>query len=175
MKKIIKYLSIVIITILVIMLLIFFINNKNSITEKMPVRILIIKSNSMYPILKIKDIIIIKKSNTYNVNDIITYNTENEVLITHRIVKSCEGGFITKGDNNNTEDLQKINFEEIEGKLVLVIPKLGKILSALENQIIFLVIILMILIICFFNIQKQEKRDNRREKKKIEEEKRSKN
>ena len=86
------------------MLLIFFINNKNSITEKMPVRILIIKSNSMYPILKIKDIIIIKKSNTYNVNDIITYNTENEVLITHRIVKSCEGGFITKGDNNNSED-----------------------------------------------------------------------
>lgn len=131
MKKIIKYLSIVIITILVIMLLIFFINNKNSITEKMPVRILIIKSNSMYPILKIKDIIIIKKSNTYNVNDIITYNTENEVLITHRIVKNCEGGFITKGDNNNSEDNELVKLENIKGKVILRINRNYQILIVL--------------------------------------------
>lgn len=131
MKKIIKYLSIVIITILVIMLLIFFINNKNSITEKMPVRILIIKSNSMYPILKIKDIIIIKKSNNYNVNDIITYNTENEVLITHRIVKNCEGGFITKGDNNNSEDNELVKLENIKGKVILRINRNYQILIVL--------------------------------------------
>ena len=89
------------------------------------------KTLTIYPILKIKDIIIIKKSNTYNVNDIITYNTENEVLITHRIVKSCEGGFITKGDNNNSEDNELVKLENIKGKVILRINRNYQILIVL--------------------------------------------
>lgn len=139
-----------------------------------------ITTNSMEPSICSGDVVIVRKVKEEKLQkgDVITF-WQGQELITHRIAEveeeSSDKKYVTKGDNNNTEDLQKINFEEIEGKVVLVIPKLGKILSALENQIIFLVIILMILIICFFNIQKQEKRDNRREKKKIEEEKRSKN
>lgn len=139
-----------------------------------------ITTNSMEPSICSGDVVIVRKVKEEKLQkgDVITF-WQGQELITHRIAEIEEESsgkkYATKGDNNNTEDLQKINFEEIEGKVVLVIPKLGKILSALENQIIFLVIILMILIICFFNIQKQEKRDNRREKKKIEEEKRSKN
>lgn len=139
-----------------------------------------ITTNSMEPSICSGDVVIVRKVKEEKLQkgDVITF-WQGQELITHRIAEveeeSSDKKYVTKGDNNNTEDLQKINFEEIEGKVVLVIPKLGKILSALENQIIFLLIILMILIICFFNIQKQEKRDNRREKKKIEEEKSRKN
>lgn len=131
MKKFIKDFKLVIIALLVIILFIFFINNKNSIIEKAPIRILVIKSNSMYPKLKINDIIIIKKSNNYNVKDIITYSTDNEVLITHRIVKSCEDGFITKGDNNNSEDNELVKLENIKGKVILRINRNYQILMVL--------------------------------------------
>ena len=134
LTKIEKFLyksCLVIIALLVIILFIFLINNKNSIIEKAPIRILVIKSNSMYPKLKINDIIIIKKSNNYNVKDIITYSTDNEVLITHRIVKSCEGGFITKGDNNNSEDNELVKLENIKGKVILRINRNYQILMVL--------------------------------------------
>lgn len=139
-----------------------------------------ITTNSMEPSICSGDVVIVRKIKEEKLQkgDVITF-WQGQEIITHRIAEIEEDldckKYVTKGDNNNIEDLPKINFEEIEGKVVLVIPKLGKIFSALENQIIFLVIILMILIIYFFNIHKQEKKDNRREKKKIEEEKRRKN
>lgn len=143
MKKFIKDFKLVIIALLVIILFIFFINNKNSIIEKAPIRILVIKSNSMYPKLKINDIIIIKKSNNYNVKDIITYSTDNEVLITHRIVKSCEGGFITKGDNNNSEDNELVKLENIKGKVILRINRNYQILMVL----LFIVLVFFVFLI----------------------------
>lgn len=142
-----KKLKIVIIALLVIILFFFFMNNKNLILEKAPVRILVIKSNSMYPELKVNDIIIIKKANNYNVNDIITYSTDNEVLITHRIVKNSDNVFITKGDNNNSEDNEVIKLENIKGKVI------HKINRSYQISIAFLFIILVFFV--FFKYNKE--------------------
>ena len=72
MKKIFNILIIIVI----IILSLWAIKNKNVINEQLPLRILIIKSNSMYPKLEKGDIILIKKYNDYIKGDIITYNCE---------------------------------------------------------------------------------------------------
>ena len=137
----------------------------------------IITSKSMEPSIHFGDVILVKKckENKLNIGDIITFKNNNEV-ITHRIleIEKSEGKetlYITKGDNNNTEDIGKVTFSSIIGKSVLIIPYLGKIIMAIDNKLIFLIIILIILILVFMKIQKQEKIENRREKKRIENEK----
>lgn len=139
----------------------------------------VIKTNSMEPTINVNDVVLTKhvKQEKINVGDVITFLKDGEV-ITHRITKIDNGDniqYTTKGDNNNIEDTFKITYEDIEGKHILTIPYLGKIIGILENKIIFLIILLIILIFLFMQLQSQEKKDNRREKKKIEDKKRAKN
>ncbi len=140
----------------------------------------IITTDSMQPSINKEDVVVVKKEeeDKINVGDVITFN-QNGKVITHRItnIEEQEGKkiYTTKGDNNNLEDKEKIDYSVIEGKNILVIPKLGYVINILENQIVFLFIVLIILILIFYKIKKQEKVENRREKKKIEQERRNKN
>ena len=136
-----------------------------------------ITTDSMSPSINIGDVIIVKKvqEEKLQAGDVITFKQQDKV-ITHRITHIDEQDgkkqYTTKGDNNNLEDNEKIEYSEIEGENVLTIPKLGYFIYALENQIVFLFIILILLITLFFKIRKDEKLENRREKRKIEQEKR---
>ena len=135
----------------------------------------IIDTNSMAPTINIGDIVIVKKVEKEKLkqSDVITFSQEGEV-ITHRIIKvEADFKYVTKGDNNNTEDTKKVKYEDILGEEILIIPYLGKAIQIIDNKIIFLIICLIILICAFINIQKNEKLENRREKKKIEEKKKN--
>lgn len=140
----------------------------------------IITTDSMKPSINKEDVVIVKKEkgDKLNIGDVITFKKDNKV-ITHRItnIEEQDGKkiYTTKGDNNNLEDHEKIDYSIIEGKNILTIPKLGYVVNILENQIVFLFIVLVLLILIFFKIRKQEKMENRREKKKIEQERRNKN
>lgn len=137
----------------------------------------VIKTTSMEPTINVNDVVLTKEveQQDLKVGDVITFQQKREV-ITHRITKieENEGEFeyTTKGDNNNIEDIFKISYENIEGKHVLTIPYLGKIVQILDNKLVFLIILLIILIFMFIQLQNQEKKDSRREKKKIEDKKR---
>lgn len=140
----------------------------------------VIKTTSMEPTINVNDVVLTKEveQQDLKVGDVITFQQKREV-ITHRITKieENEGKFeyTTKGDNNNIEDIFKISYENIEGKHVLTIPYLGKIVQILDNKLVFLIILLIILIFMFIQVQNQEKKDSRREKKKIEDRKREDN
>lgn len=174
-----KILSIFIIIFIYNIILIFIsLENVNTGIGIFGYRAYIISSNSMEPTISLGDVVITKsyKKEKIYTGDVITFKQDGEV-ITHRILKiedTNEGTvYTTKGDNNNIEDTEQITYSQIQGKSILTIPYLGKIILMLNNKIIVLIIILVFLILCFANIQKQEKIDIRREKKKIEEEKRS--
>ena len=137
-----RYIFIFIIISFIILSLIFIINNKEIIQEQLPIRLLIIKSNSMYPTLEINDIVIIRKANIYNINDIITYIEGNKTLITHRIIDVVDTGVITKGDNNNIEDGKIIEFQNIKGKTIFIINK--------KYQKIMMILFILLLIFVFF-------------------------
>ena len=101
----------------------------------------------MEPEIEVDDLIIIKKSVNYKENDIVTYKT-NESYITHRIIEISENRYITKGDNNNTED-EPIILDQIQGKVIKKIKGIGKIINFKAIQIIsiFFISILFIFII----------------------------
>lgn len=129
-----------------------------------------ITTNSMEPNINKGDIIIIKKvknEDKLKKDDIITFWQDDEI-ITHRIIDITETNgekrYITKGDNNNIPDLEKISFSQIEGVEVISIPYLGKIVEALENKIIFFIILLLILLIYLYRLNKTEKSEIRRQK-----------
>ena len=75
------------------------------------------------------DIIITRPNNKYMVNDVITFKNEENRTVTHRIIESFQKdnltNFNTKGDANRSEDSDSISINQVIGKVVLVIPKLG--------------------------------------------------
>lgn len=170
-KRIIEIIAIILIY-NIILIIISSINGKDF--SILGYKAYIVNTNSMEPTIEVGDIVIIKKVKAEKLNqgDVITFTQEGEV-ITHRITKieteEKSTQYVTKGDNNNTEDTLKIKYEDIIGKEILTIPQLGKAMQLLDSKIILLIIILIILICSFVKIQKKEKLENRREKKKIEE------
>lgn len=97
----------------------FFLKNQN--IQPFGVTILQVLSNSMSPEFNKGDIIVIKKQKDYEIGEIITYQTNEKDYVTHRVIEKYEDGFITKGDNNNVEDKEKIKIEQIKGKVILKI------------------------------------------------------
>ena len=171
-KKVIEIIAIILIYNIILIALSS--ANKISVVNILGYKSYIIKTNSMEPTISINDVVITKKVKKEKIKkgDVITFLQDGEV-ITHRITQiEDNGNYTTKGDNNNIEDTFKITYENIEGKHILTIPYLGKIVQALDNKIVFLIITLIILIFMFITILNQEKRENRREKKKIDDKKR---
>lgn len=93
---------------------------------------LAIASNSMNPEFYRGDIAIIKKVNSnelddIKVNDIIQYKLNNHYIV-HRVIEVLDFEnhvYKTKGDNNNIADLNYVYPEQIVGKVIISIPKLG--------------------------------------------------
>lgn len=130
-----------------------------------------IVSRSMEDTINKNDIIVVKKvdKNEINENDIISFDNGNEI-ITHRIVdiENINGQtlYTTKGDNNRFADDEKISFEQIEGKYVFKLSKLGYLMNFLKNRY-FLIILFIILIFCFIHIINVKKRIKNREEKRM--------
>ena len=122
----------------------------------------VITTNSMEPELKKDDVVVIKKAKADNLKqgDIITFKQNGET-ITHRIVQidDIEDGklYITKGDNNNVQDEQGLRFDQIEGKLVIKIPQLGKMVASFKNGIIIVLVLLISAIIYLNRITAKER------------------
>lgn len=135
----------------------------------------IITTDSMKPHINSGDVIIISKVSEENlkVGDVITFKKDEEV-ITHRIIKinkSEENDYITKGDNNNIEDQKSISYKDIEGRKVLRIPFLGKIIMKLQDEVYIIILIIIALVLYLKTQTTEDKHKMRREKKKKEDEK----
>ena len=85
----------------------------------------LVQSGSMEPAIMTGDVIIVKNQNDYQVRQVVTFTDSSGRIVTHRIVDIKKDIFITMGDANRTTDSGSIHFNQIIGKLVFVIPKLG--------------------------------------------------
>ena len=80
------------------------------------------------------DAIVIEKSDTYKVGDIITYfPAADNVSVTHRIVRIEGEKYYAKGDSNESEDPDPIFITQIAGKMTGHIPKIGIIIEWLRT------------------------------------------
>ena len=84
----------------------------------------VVLTGSMSGTIEPDDFIITHKQSDYMVGDIVMYQTGG-TPVTHRIISENEKGYRTKGDANNTDDGADIPKEDVVGKVVLVIPKIG--------------------------------------------------
>jgi len=100
-----------------------------------PVYPSVIATGSMEPLIKPGDMILVKKIRTeeevhlLKEGDIIQFK-RGDILISHRITEVIEDNdkglrFITKGDNNSSEDSEPVAPENLKGKVVHVVPKIG--------------------------------------------------
>lgn len=75
------------------------------------------------------DMPVVQGSDTYNVGDVIVYSVPSQDYpIIHRIIKINEDGtYQTKGDNNVNQLPYEFSVrkEQIHGKVIFIVPKLG--------------------------------------------------
>lgn len=89
-----------------------------------------IVSGSMTPQIAVGDVVIVKKVSMEEIemNDIIQFRVDN-FSVTHRVIAMGEDEgrlyFITKGDANDNADSQPVYNEQVMGKVVYVVPKIG--------------------------------------------------
>jgi len=110
-------------------------------------RSFLIQSGSMEPAIMTGDIIVTKNQISYILNDVVAFHNNDNRIVTHRLVavddKSGTKEFSTKGDANRSQDFDTIHFEQIRGKVVLVIPKLGYLVAFSKSMPGFLILILI--------------------------------
>lgn len=127
----------------------------------------VVMSGSMLPQIKIKDIVVTKRvpEERLKVEDVITFISPDErlggITITHRIKEkfyddSIKGFYYrTKGDNNNISDPALVPYDNILGKVILKIPKLGYLQDILASKgTVIIVIIIPCLVIFSYDIMK---------------------
>jgi len=103
---------------------------------------LIVLSGSMEPYMHPGDIIAVKPVASMDeifTNDVITFATEEEI-ITHRVIgfaiSGGEQALIMKGDANNTQDEKPVKWEQVRGKVVYRVPKIGYASSFVQNHLL---------------------------------------
>lgn len=93
----------------------------------------IVQSGSMEPTIMTGDVIFAVPQKTYYPNQIVTFRGEDGRVVTHRLMKKSgsdsDPRFITKGDANRTEDSDQIGVEQIIGKVVFTLPKMGFVIA----------------------------------------------
>lgn len=154
--KVISYSLIVILMIIASFFIVYFISGK--LAEKSgknpPFGLYTIISPSMTPNIEVYDVVFVKNVDPKDleINDIITFYSTNSFFggtpITHRIVEILDVPskgtmFRVKGDANERADDEKVLPNNIIGKVMFKIPKLGKLQFFLASRTGWLIAILI--------------------------------
>ncbi len=103
----------------------------------------IVTSGSMEPSMSPGDLILIKRQEKYALGDVVTFRGSGGETVTHRIMGTVSGQFITQGDANNTEDSDLLHPELILGKLCLVLTVAGGALLFLRSPLGILLLLVV--------------------------------
>lgn len=127
----------------------------------------VVLSGSMLPDIQIKDIVVTKKvpAEELEVNDIITFITPDTrfggISVTHRIIDKYYDealgtySYRTKGDANNVADSVLVPNNNVLGKVILKVPKLGYLQDILSSKGgLIIVVLIPCLVILSYDIMK---------------------
>ena len=102
-----------------------------TVPQYMGYQIFNVVSGSMEPEIPIGSVIYVKEMDPVDIEkgDVIAFQSGDSVVM-HRVTdnKVVEGKFSTKGDANNSEDLNEVPYDSLVGKVVRHIPVLGQLL-----------------------------------------------
>lgn len=108
----------------------------------------IVLSGSMETEIHKGDLVLTKIVNPKSLkkNEVIAFRDSEGTVTTHRIIDIVENDgekyFITKGDNNSSQDQNLVKFKDVEGKYVTRIPSIGSIMKSLSEPTTVIIILL---------------------------------
>ena len=91
----------------------------------------VVLSGSMEPTLSVNDFVLVKAEDSYEVDDIVVYQSGNSLVI-HRVVEIDGENIIARGDANNVND-DPVPMIYIKGRLICAIPFVGAVLRMLKS------------------------------------------
>ena len=101
------------------------------------IQVFSVVSGSMEPNIPVGSLIYVQKVDPAEVQpgDVITYVLSNNMPSTHRVVRvdAENQHFYTKGDANEAEDGAPVHFNNLIGKPVFTIPKLGYVAHYIQH------------------------------------------
>jgi len=142
------------------------------------VQYVVILTDSMEPKIHPYDLVVVKPENNVSVGEVVLYEVKMDnrtFRVCHRIVGVKRDGlgriyYVTKGDNRRFPDPWRVYPDQIIGKVVLVIPKLGYLW--LFRPVIFFVLFVIVLFYIsyhlFLEILKEERGVNTKKRKELE-------
>lgn len=170
-KKIIKCIILIgLIILFIINLILSFEEN----THILGIYMFNIVSESMEPTFYKEDLVVVKKCKLEDlkIGDIITFREEDRT-ISHRIVEITKEKedvkFITKGDNNDIPDKDAVEMQDVYGKVLFSIKKIGIVVHYIQNargfiNIAFFIVIVYILV----SLRDNQKNTRKMKRKKYE-------
>jgi signal peptidase len=99
-----------------------------------PVDYVIVGGRSMLPTLHGGDLVVVHREPAYRVGDVVAYHIPNGLFRGRRIIHRIVGGdsvhgFVLRGDNNAEDDLWYPRQANIEGKLWVRLPGVGRLVA----------------------------------------------
>ncbi len=135
----------------------------------------VVLSGSMEPKVKMGSVAVVRPAAEYKVGDIVTFGevSRTKSPTTHRIhdIKSESGEkiFVTKGDANDSPDLETVRESEILGKVLFSAPYAGYAVARAKTPVGFLLIVIVPSVVIIYeevrNIAKEAKKYWARRKK----------
>ena len=159
MKKILKIIGYIFVSLLVLLLdldVIILVKSKmfpDKVPGIMGYKPFIVMSGSMQSKIEVGDIVFVKEvdTDTLKKDDIIAFSDSEKLVTTHRIInvinengKTC---FETKGDSNNVKDESLVYPENVEGIYKFKIAKLGSLILFIQEPLGFSLMMVCILLI----------------------------
>ena len=126
-----------------------------------------VATGSMEPVISQNDIIIVKEQKDYELNDIVTFKSDN-AYVTHRVISKSGNSIITKGDANNAKDVS-IKKDDIIGKVVHVIRQGGVWQQIFTSPTIIIMIFVTLMLFDFAFSYRGNKEANEEEDVKVKE------
>lgn len=140
---------------------VYFANANGLVGNKLPMPFgygaAVVLSGSMEPELSKGDLIIVKETESFDVNKVVVYQDGNS-LVVHRIIETNDTEVITKGDANNTAD-KPIEKTRIKGEVVFSVPCIGTIVEFIKTPIGTILIIALAILLMEIPRLKDKQKD----------------
>lgn len=95
---------------------------------------MLVTTGSMEPALPAGAMVVAHAQADYAVGDVISFRQDGAV-VTHRVAEETAEGYRTAGDANNVGDDETVPREAVLGRVVLCLPWVGGLLTALREPV----------------------------------------
>ncbi len=138
--------------------------NGNTLPMPFGVGMAVINSGSMEPNIPIDSLVIVVKDDSYEIDEVVAFQTElGKIHTVHRIVE-IDGDIITTcGDNNDGSKDPPFHVSKIKGKVVMTLPSVGRGIDTfskiIQHPAVTVVILLIAGILLYFSFRPAGKKD----------------